>query len=181
MSTTKTQMKWFDVTDHEKEQEYLREMHKNGWKMVSVKVCVYTFESCEPEDVIYQLDYHAEMEDRDAYLQMFRDCGWEYIQDSMGYSYFRKSAKEMQSGEERIFSDDESRIAMWDRVFKGRVKVLLILLCAVLIPGALNAYNLGYAGGAAVFWVYVVMIGLYIVILGKFAWKYNKVKSGRNE
>ena len=177
MSATKIQWKWFDITEHEKEQEYLREMHMNGWKFVESKLFIYKFESCDPEDVVYQLDYHNEMEDRDAYLQMFADCGWEYIQDVMGYSYFRKSAKEMQSGDEEIFSDEESRIAMWDRVFKGRVRVLLILLCAVLIPGALNAFNLEYTGSVIVFVVYVALIFLYIVLLGKFAWKYYQRKN----
>ena len=27
---------------------------------------------------------------KDEYLKMFDDCGWEYIQDYFGYSYFRK-------------------------------------------------------------------------------------------
>ena len=177
MSAKKTVWKWFDITDFEKEQDYLREMHRNGWRFVGAKLFVYTFEACEPEDVVYQLDYYKELNDRDEYLQMFRDCGWEFVQDNMGYSYFRKPAKEMQSGDEEIFSDDESRIAMWERVFKGRVRLMLILLCAVLIPGALNAFNLEYTGSVIVFVVYVALIFLYIVLLGKFAWKYYQRKN----
>lgn len=46
---------------------------------------------CTPEDVVYQLDYNEEgLTHKDEYVQMFRDCGWEYIQDFGGYSYFRK-------------------------------------------------------------------------------------------
>ena len=56
-------------------------MHQQGWKLVSGGI-VYTFARCEPEDVIYQLDYNeASHKDSEAYRQMFADSGWEYIQD----------------------------------------------------------------------------------------------------
>ena len=47
---------------------------------------------------------------------MFADCGWEYLQDFAGYSYFRKPVAEMK-GEEAIFCDDASRLEMMRRVF----------------------------------------------------------------
>ena len=34
----KKEWKWFSVFNHEKEQEYLSEQHRNGWKFK--KVCV---------------------------------------------------------------------------------------------------------------------------------------------
>ena len=37
----------------------------------------YLFEKCEPEDVVYQLDYNPEGDGhKAAYVQMFEDCGW---------------------------------------------------------------------------------------------------------
>jgi hypothetical protein len=56
--------------DHKKEEIYLREMHKSGWKFVRVSgLGVYHFEECEPEDVVYQLDYMPKgMESDDEYL-----------------------------------------------------------------------------------------------------------------
>ena len=90
--STKTVFKWFDITMHEEEAVWLREMHQQGWKLREVKWAFYTFESCEPEDVVYQLDYNREgLENKQEYVQMFADCGWEYIQDYVDYSYFRKS------------------------------------------------------------------------------------------
>ena len=60
METKKT-VKFFSVVDWEKVRDYLREMHRQGWKFVRLTaLCVYHFEKCEPEDVIYQLDYNAD-------------------------------------------------------------------------------------------------------------------------
>ena len=64
---------------------------------------------------------------------MFADCGWDYIQEYAGYSYFRKSAKNMVE-DESIFCDDSSRLAMMDRVYKGRLLPLLIIFCACFLP-----------------------------------------------
>ena len=55
---------------------------------------------------------------------MFHDCGWKYIQDYAGYSYFCKPVSEM-NGEEEIFCDNASRLDMMKRVFQGRVIPLI--------------------------------------------------------
>ena len=105
---TKKQFKWFTIFEYENEQDYLREMHKSGWKFVKVKgFGMYHFEKCIPQDVVYQLDYNKEgLAHKDEYLKMFDDCGWEYIQDYAGYSYFRKAVAEDGVAEE-IFCDEE--------------------------------------------------------------------------
>ena len=64
---------------------------------------------------------------------MFADCGWEYIQEYAGYSYFRKAVKEMDM-EEEIFCDEESRLAMLERVYKGRLLPMLVIFSACLLP-----------------------------------------------
>ena len=92
----KKQFKWFTIFEYEKEQDYLREMHKLGWKFIKVTgLGMYYFEKCIPQDVVYQLDYNKDgLAHKDEYLKMFDDCGWEYIQDFFGYSYFRKAVAE---------------------------------------------------------------------------------------
>lgn len=135
MMETKKEVRYFTIFNHEDEQEYLRQNHMAGWKFVKVTgLGMYHFEKCEPEDVVYQLDYNKEgLSQKNEYVQMFSDCGWEYIQDFFGYSYFRKSAK-MMDGEEEIFNDDSSKMAMMERVYKGRLIPLLITFCLLLIP-----------------------------------------------
>lgn len=171
---TKKQIKYFTIFNHEKEESYLREMHKKGWKFVKVSgLGVYHFESCEPEDVVYQFDYNPQSgEGRAEYLQMFSDCGWEHIQDYVGYSYFRKPASEM-SGEENIFSDTESKTAMMERVYKGRLLPLLVLFCTVFIPQfILNMVNGHYM--IASFFGGILLV--YVIIFLYVAANYNKNK-----
>ena len=85
--TTKRESKCFTIFNHEKEEEYLRNQHKAGWKFVKATgFGRYHFEKCQPEDVIYQLDYNQEgLKNKAEYVQMFADCGWEYIQDYVDY------------------------------------------------------------------------------------------------
>ncbi len=176
--STKTVLKWFDITMHEEEQEYLREMHKNGWELRKVTWAFYTFDACTPEDVVYQLDYHQSIENRREYLQMFADCGWEYIQDMMGYSYFRKPAALMSGDEQGIFCDHESRMEMWDRVFKGRVRILLIVLCCIILPQLFLQSSLDHPANRMMAGVFVGLLVVYIWMLGRFAYKYFQAKNG---
>ena len=124
---TKKAFKWFTIFEYEKEQDYLRNMHRAGWKLIRINgLGIYHFEKCTPQDVVYQLDYNNEgLTHKDEYLKMFDDCGWEYIQDYTGYSYFRKAVSE-NGAEEEIFCDKESRLQMMDRVM-GSVKKFVSL------------------------------------------------------
>ena len=173
---TKTQWKYFSIMEHEKEEEYLRDMHKCGWKFTHVSgLGAYHFESCEPEDVIYQLDYNQEgLNHKDEYVQLFTDCGWQYLQDYCGYSYFRKSAKDMKNGEEEIFCDDASRLQMMDRVFKGRLVPLLILFFCILVPQFFLNLFVYHHYVLASFFAGILL--LYIAIFTAFAVKYFRYK-----
>lgn len=173
---TKKQFKWFTIFEYEKEQDYLRNMHKSGWKLIKIKgLGMYYFEKCTPQDVVYQLDYNKEgLAHKDEYLKMFDDCGWEYIQDYAGYSYFRKAVSE--SGEaEEIFCDEESRLQMMDRVIKGRMAPLLAIFFAVLLPQFIinlfsfhNYVAAAFIGG---------MLAVYLVIFAVYFTKYCQYKN----
>ena len=138
MSETKKELRWFSIMDYEKEARYLSRMHQKGWKFKRVTMPgIYTFEKCEPEKVIYQLDYNQEgMKNQMEYVKMFEDCGWEYLLEFAGYSYFRKPEAQM-SREEEIFCDDESRLDMMNRIFRGRVIPLIVIFCCLVV----NGYN----------------------------------------
>jgi len=174
---TKTVFKWFDITMHEEEADWLRAMHGQGWKLQKITWAFYTFESCTPEDVVYQLDYQNDLKNKTEYLQMFFDCGWEYIQDMMGYSYFRKPAAQMSENETGIFCDHESRMAMWDRVFKGRVRVLLIMLVCVIIPQLIMQSHNQSPAGEALYGTFIGLLIVYLVILIRFAKRYRDAQN----
>ena len=175
---TKKQFKWFTIFEYEKEQDYLREMHKSGWKFVKVKgLGMYYFEECIPQDVVYQLDYNQDgLAHKEEYLKMFDDCGWEYIQDYAGYSYFRKAVAEDGMAEE-IFCDEESRFQMMQRVIKGRMLPLLVLFFAVLLPQFM--INLFSTHNYLVATFISGVLAMYFVVFGTCFVKYNQYKNNK--
>ena len=180
MKNKKTEIRFFSVADHEKEQEYLSRMHREGWKIVRVGVpCIYHFEVCEPEKVVYQLDYYQENKfQREEYLKMFRDCGWEYLFDFMEYHYFRKPAAEM-DGNEEIFCDDESRLDMLKRVFRGRICWLILVFLVAVVPNlVMNMIDVarGKSGRTGILVMWVILFALYAFLLILFACRYYEQK-----
>ena len=166
--------RYFTIFEYEKEQAFLRQMHRSGWKFVSVSgFGIYHFEKCPPEDVIYQLDYNKEgIAHKDEYVKMFNDCGWEYLQDYVGYSYFRKPAAQAVQGE-TIFCDSRSRLQMLERVFMGRVLPLLGLFLCIFVPGFLISLCNGvYSAAVPLATAFV----FYLFVLVKIIVQYTKLK-----
>lgn len=150
MGNTKKEFKWFTITQYKQEEEYLSSMHRHGWKLTKVVFPgLYYFEECEPENVTYRLDYNQEgIANKAEYVQMFSDCGWEYLFDFVGYSYFRKASDEADINDE-IFCDDESRLDMMKRVYRGRIIPLVIFFFCIILPQfIMNVF--GYGGGSIV-------------------------------
>ena len=121
--------KFFSLAEYGEEQNFLEEMHQKGWKLKSYSIIKgYIFEKCTPEKWIYQLDYRDEVEDVNSYLQLFKDCGWEYVMMFNSFYYFRKK----EAGEDNnteIFSDRETRQEYCASIYKR--SIYLTLLCAV--------------------------------------------------
>lgn len=133
--------KFFSIFGYEKEEQYLRKMHNNGYKLSKISsIGLYTFEECEKEDVVYRLDFQDSFKDENGYIKIFKDCGWEYIQDYLGFKYFRKKITNSDD-KDFIFSDNSSRIEMIQRVYKRRLLPLLLLFFSSLIPSLISAVN----------------------------------------
>ena len=176
MKGMKTEIRFFSIPEWKKEEEYLRQQHKNGWEFVRADfVALYHFKKCEPRDVVYQLDYNPESTDQKGeYIQMFQDCGWEYIQNFFGYSYFRKAVSEM-DGEEEIFCDDASRLDMMKRVFIQRMIPLLWIFFLVIIPQIYVQSQFDSSINHILVAVLSIMYAIYLILFIAFAiqfWKY---------
>lgn len=138
----------FTIADYEREALYFREMHAKGWKLRKVSYSIllfavkYTFEKCHPEQVSYQLDFYPmEKSERVSYLQLFKDCGWEYITDFNSFSYFRKVRSKIESNAEfEIYNDAAGKLAMVNRILRLRLVPVLLLL-AIHIPFLLKLLN----------------------------------------
>ena len=142
MRDKKMKIRFFTIADYEEEEIWLRQKHKNGWKLVkTVLPCFYVFESCTPEDVVYRLDYKNNTESSD-YFQLFQDYGWEYFNRCAGWLYFRKSVSETDTEQDvEIFSDDVSRIDMVNHIVKTRMLPLLIIFFCCVMPNFIRSIN----------------------------------------
>ena len=173
---TKKEFRYFSIFQYEEEQAYLTRRHQEGWKFVKVTgLGMFHFEKCRPEKVVYQLDYNQEgLKNKDEYVQMFADCGWEYLTTFAGYSYFRKPAADM-TGDEEIFCDDQSKLEMLERVLKGRMLPLLIIFCALLLPQCILNFAVyrNYLMGS----IYSVILMIYVIVFILSGRKYHQMKS----
>lgn len=121
----------FYISEFEQEAAWLSFMQKEGWKFVSTDGWHYTFESCEKEEWIYQLDFKEDGLGDEDYIQMFADYGWEYVCQLRQWFYFRK--KRVSENEDlSIFSNRESKVDLCKRIINGQLIHLLPLYFLML-------------------------------------------------
>ena len=108
--------KWFWAWQDEQEENWLREMSKQGFHLNTPGFFgSYNFEVGLPNDYIYRLDFvTSSKKDLDSYLQLFKDANWDHIGNMGGWQYFRTK---VQNGEHpEIFNDNESKIQKYRRI-----------------------------------------------------------------
>lgn len=175
MAESRLMLRFYTLTDYEAEERWLREMAREGWRLNHMTVpCFYRFVRAAPEDVVYKLDFRQLAgEDRGAFLQLYRDYGWEYIQDVNSFSYFRKPAADTRPEDLEIFSDPESRLDMLKRIFRFRMIPLLAIFLGCVIPNSLRAAEGKLGVTMAVVWA--VLFGLYVYIFVHCARGFNRL------
>ena len=165
--------KWFWNYDYDKQEKYYSDMHAKGWALMTqnsngVAATVrQIFEKCEPANVVYKIGYNAVVTDRDSYIQMFSDYGWEYCGIINDFYYFRKNADGVSPEELDIFSDDESRLDMAKKVLKTKLPILLILTVLVLIPQTIRLINEPKTS-----WLNWALLGLYGLCWVMYLWAF---------
>lgn len=128
-----TKFRFFTIVDYEREEEFLRKMANKGYQLEEiVGVFFYKFSESEPRDTIYRLDYgiHKENEKKE-YIQLFEDYGWDYMFDFVDWSYFKT---DQDNPNTEIFSDNESRLELANRIFKHRYIPILIIFLLTVVP-----------------------------------------------
>ena len=182
MKNTKTLFRFFTLFEYEEEQAFLEKQHKNGWKAVSYKFPgFYKFEKCEPEDMVYRIDFTNEDGSKNPeYRQMFADNGWEFLWSVNGFSIFRKPlAANTADNSNEIFSDNASRFQMLQKIQQRRLlPFITIFLCAV-IPNFIKGIHGDFISSIfdnilTVF--FGVMFVLYTYVCIKSLFKIRKLK-----
>ncbi|MBQ1391069.1 MAG: DUF2812 domain-containing protein [Firmicutes bacterium] len=142
--------KWFWVWDFEKEEAWLNEMAMNGWALVAVGFCKYTFERTEPGE------YQVRLELRGAdpgYISFLQETGAEYVGRWFQWIYSRKRSD---FGPFDVYSDIDSRIDHLNRI--GHM--LALVGGANLLIGLVNSFNVNRIGWLNLVCATVLMYGL---------------------
>lgn len=160
----KTMHRLFWVWDFEKEEAWLNEMAMNGWALVRVGFCTFTFERCEPGEYIVRLEMH---QSDPGYMDLMAETGAEYIGRVFGWIYFRRRSE---YGSFDVFSDIDSRIAHLDKMGKS----LLLIGIANLLIGTANSIN-----GTIVGWINLLMATLLMYGLGRIHGKKEALEKER--
>jgi len=136
-----TKQKWFWAWQDEKEEAWLAEMAQQGLHLNTVPFPgSYRFKNGDPADHVYRMDYQSlKTKDKDSYLQLFADAGWEQVGEMGGWMYFRYDAAKGTAPE--IFSDRESKIGKYQRVLT--YLAILLPLMVVMMPNITGAERYG--------------------------------------
>lgn len=128
------------------EEEWVNQIQAQGYRLIKVSPYTggYTFEKVDQESEIpvVRLDYRkfASKQDYLDYLAFFAECGWTLIPGSRreSYQYFTHSAS---VGDMDIFSDDESRHALYKRVSKNAFLLFTISMTNFFTLYLLNSQH----------------------------------------
>lgn len=119
----------------ENEEAWLTGMARQGWHLVELGVFGrYKFERGEPRNEVYRLDFKTGDRDRDHYLQLFADAGWQHVGAMGGWQYFRKEAETGEAPE--IYTDAASKLQKYGRVLLVLVIFLPIFMTMLVAVGS---------------------------------------------
>jgi len=173
--------KVFQLVDYEKEEKYLSEMHATGWRFVDTNGYKYTFERCEPENVVYRIYCSNLKEDRENLTTLFRDYGWEYLLSVQSHSYFRRPAEGLSAEEQDLFSDTETRMGIVRRMIFAKVGLLVFLLILIIVPNILRFTGIVRKGsegkwGVTMLITYSLLLLIYICYISHAIRGYYRLK-----
>ena len=150
--------KWFWPWQDAQEETWLEQMSREGSHLKRANIMAqYDFIQGQPEDFAYRLDFRDSLKrkNKEEYIHLFNDAGWEYLGEMGGWQYFRKPA---QPGDDKeIFTDPNTKIQKYKRylsylsIFYASDLILLIAL-------------LDLASGFFL-WLYIAIFSLFTVFV----------------
>ena len=126
----KTVRKLFWAWDFDREEDWLGDMAAQGWGLVSVGFCRYTFEPCRPGEYGCRLELLADPlgdPKSQEYLEFLAEAGVEYVGHLFRWVYLRKRTDD---GPFELFSDTDSRIRHLRRILALVLPILALNLLA---------------------------------------------------
>lgn len=178
MKTKKRLYRFFTIADYKEEEIFLKQQHQKGWKLIKmIPPCIFIFEECQKEEYVYQLDFpDIKYGDKEDYLQLFQDCGWEYVGECLNWSYFRKPVH--LDTDLSIFSDKASKVDMIDRILKTRMLPLVLVFLGCVMPQLIKAITSVHKDifDYCLFVFFISMFGLYMYLFLHCGLKLKQLK-----
>ena len=109
-------VKWFWPWQDDLEETWLEQMSQQGLHLNQTHIPItYDFAQGSSQNYTYRLDFQDSLKpkNKDEYLRLFTDAGWEHLGQMGGWQYFRKPVGS--EGEREIFTDSESKIQKYNR------------------------------------------------------------------
>lgn len=117
---TRIEKRLFLLWDFEKEELWLNEMMKEGWRLVKVGFCRYEFEECEPEQYRY---YIEAIEPDDEYLELVKANHVDHVGHIGQWNYYAKKTPGYFS---ELFNETSEKTTV------EKIKDVLKIMCLVL-------------------------------------------------
>jgi hypothetical protein len=148
----------------EEEERWLESMAKQGWLLTGVGWSTYYFQQSAPGDYVYKLDYvDPKKKERDEYLGLFSDAGWELAAQYFRWYYFRIPANEYASD---IYTDNSSKVEKYSRLQKYLVSSFVPIFI-LLITASNSLINSGSGHPVSIAIIgFLLALELGIAILG---------------
>ncbi len=149
--------KWFWAWQDFEEEQWLESMSERGYHLLEPGFFGrYVFEKGEPHKYIYRLDFMVQPKDRESYLQLFNDAGWEYLGQFGSWQYFRKPAGDGNNPE--IFTNVESKIKKYQRVLLFIIIFNPIYLLPLNVTGLFSHVAEGLMISITGFWIALLLL-----------------------
>ena len=104
--------------------------------------------------------------EKENYLQLFLDSGWEYVEEMAGWHYFRQLAR---PGEElEIYTDAESKIGKYQR--------LLTFLGILTLPLIFITINMNYGYSSIIQVMIFLLFVLYVYAIIRILIRIRQLK-----
>lgn len=163
----KTARKIFNIFQYDLEEDYLAGMHREGYAFKGISgFFKYRFDSAEPREMVYRLEFKAEIDDEDSYLRFMEDYGWEYLGTFFQYAYFRKPKSEDAGGDD-LFTDNESKLAHLRRILLSRGFIVFVAL----------VLNFCYIFDSDTHAVHRVIVAILFLAIPKLVYDYLRVRA----
>jgi hypothetical protein len=110
----KTKLFW--PWQDEQEEIWLEQMSLEGLHLKQARLLArYEFTQGQPQNYTYRLDFQDSLKtkNKEEYLRLFTDAGWEYLGQMGGWQYFRKLTRPGEGTE--IFTDPDTKIQKYKR------------------------------------------------------------------